>query len=182
MIEIMSNLFFCLWLLFFRGSYQRLGTAVAAFLQYQRICSSFSNGYSSETSEATRNWQDLDIYSMKKFLEDLIGPLTVPSHKRYIEYFSGLLSGDIKLNSLAINLKFIKMESPPCLHHNASLNDSEWRSFIKIFECERCVFISGEHDYFFCNLLKWFFFNQIFWFHFRYLCNANIHQAVCLWN
>ena len=133
----------CIFLLT-RG-YQRLGTAVAAFLQYQRICSSFSNnGYSSETSEATRrNWQDLDIYSMKKFLEDLIGPLTVPSHKRYIEYFSGLLSGDIKLNSLAINLKFIKMESPPCLHHNASLNDSEWRSFIKIFESERCVFISG---------------------------------------
>lgn len=67
-----------------------------------------------------------------------------PSCYRYLEYFIGLLSGEIKMNSLPLYLKFIKMESPPCLHHKISKYDTEWSSFIKIFEGERFVFISGK--------------------------------------
>lgn len=63
---------------------------------------------------------------------------------RYLEYFIGLLSGDIKLNSLPLYLRFIKMESPPCMHHKISYHENEWSSFIKIFEGERFVFISGR--------------------------------------
>lgn len=73
---------------------------------------------------------------------------------RYLEYFIGLLSGDIKINSLPVYLRFIKMESPPCLHHKISHHENEWSSFLKIFEGERFVFISGRlrkldlHKYF----------------------------------
>lgn len=64
---------------------------------------------------------------------------------RYLKYFIGLLSGGIKLNSLPLYLKFIKMESPPCLHHKVSIHESEWSSFIKIFEGDKFIFISGEN-------------------------------------
>lgn len=36
------------------------------------------------------------------------------------------------------------MESPPCLHHKISIHESEWSSFIKIFEGDKFIFISGE--------------------------------------
>jgi hypothetical protein len=63
---------------------------------------------------------------------------------RYLEYFFGLLSGEIKINSLPLYLRFIKMESPPCMHHKISYHENEWSSFIKIFEGEKFVFISGK--------------------------------------
>lgn len=76
---------------------------------------------------------------------------------RYLEYFIGLLSGEIKINSLPLYLKFIKMESPPCMHHMVSKYESEWSSFIKIFEGERFVFISGKAEIIVSRFV--FFFN-----------------------
>lgn len=94
--------------------------------------------------QIVRNWLDLDIFSMRKFLEELVGPLHVPSYKRYIAYFAGLLSGEIKMNSAALHLNYVILESPPCLHYKAvTTADNEWKSFIKIYEGKRCVFISG---------------------------------------
>ena len=153
---------------------------MAAYLQYQKICSTNLAPYSirSNINDPSRSIQDLDEYSMQKFLDDMVGPITEPSYKRYVtssqirhnismgsdekkteflwfffiifrshrylEYFIGLLSGNIKLNSLPLYLRFIKMESPPCMHHKISYHENEWSSFIKIFEGERFVFISGR--------------------------------------
>uniref|UniRef100_A0A336KV22 CSON000681 protein n=1 Tax=Culicoides sonorensis TaxID=179676 RepID=A0A336KV22_CULSO len=97
-------------------------------------------------TQIVRNWLDLDIFSMRKFLEDMVGPLHVPSYKRYIAYFAGLLSGDIKMNSSPLHLNYVILESPPCLHYKAvTTTDNEWRSFIKIYEGKRCVFISDVY-------------------------------------
>ncbi|XP_052869552.1 uncharacterized protein LOC128275179 [Anopheles cruzii] len=137
-----------------REDKHRLGAAIAAYLQYQKICgskiphsggqsmSSLSPGGSSDSGRKTPTWLDLDIYSTQKFLETVAGPLRIPSHKRYIQYFSGLLSGMIKMNSSSLFLKAIRVESPPCLHYRAITVNSEWRSFIKIFEGVRCLFTS----------------------------------------
>lgn len=148
-----------------RESFQRVGTSVAAYLQYQKICSTNLAPYSIRSGD--RNIQDLDEYSMQKFLDDMVGPIRNPAYRRllddssrpgtaswwlikifiscrYLEYFIGLLSGDIKINSLPVYLRFIKMESPPCLHHKISHHENEWSSFLKIFEGERFVFISGR--------------------------------------
>ncbi|XP_035896408.1 tensin-1 isoform X9 [Anopheles stephensi] len=137
-----------------REDKHRLGTAIAAYLQYQKICgsnipqagghskSSLSPGGSTDNGRKTPTWLDLDIFSMQKFLESFANPLRIPSHKRYIQYFSGLLSGVIKLNSSSFFLKAIRVESPPCLHYRAITVNSEWRSFIKIFEGVRCLFTS----------------------------------------
>lgn len=63
---------------------------MAAYLEYQKICGSnfprsksFTSADDQRASNTiTRNWMDLDIYSMNKFLEEVAGPLRVPSHKR----------------------------------------------------------------------------------------------------
>lgn len=129
----------------YRGDRQRLGSAIAAYLEYLDICGSnfpHRNGLSNEDARAqstiARNWLDLDIFSMKKFLEDVIGPLRIPSQRRYLQYFSGLLSGKIKVNSLPLYLRYVTIESPPTWY------EAEWRSFIKIYEGLNCVFTSGE--------------------------------------
>lgn len=87
---------------------------------------------------------------MKKFLEDVIGPLRVPSHKRYLHYFSGLLSGKIKMNSSPLYLRYVSIESPPSwLNYDGGNNQhhqAEWRSFIKVYEGLNCVFTSGVFD------------------------------------
>lgn len=67
----------------FRESFQRVGTSVAAYLQYQKICSSNLAPYSIKSNDHARNIQDLDEYSMQKFLEDNVGPITQPSYRRF---------------------------------------------------------------------------------------------------
>lgn len=52
----------------FRGSKERVGVAVSAYMNYSNICGSRD--------------QALDRYAMRKFLDDKIGPLRVPSHRR----------------------------------------------------------------------------------------------------
>lgn len=173
-VNVVIKRSWCARFVYFRESFQRVGTSVAAYLQYQKICSTNLAPYSiRSSSDPSRNIQDLDEYSMQKFLDDMVGPITEPAFKRlvfihirppavaifyrfllsslrslrnrrYLEYFIGLLSGDIKLNSLPLYLRFIKMESPPCMHHKISYHENEWSSFIKIFEGERFVFISGK--------------------------------------
>lgn len=135
-----------------RSDKQRLGAAIAAYLEYQKICG--SNFPQSNRTKAlpspgggpdgrrTPTWLDLDLYSTQRFLESVTGPLRVPSHKRYIRYFSGLLAGTIKMNASSVFLRAIIVESPPCLHYRAVTVNSEWRSFIKVYEGVRCLFTS----------------------------------------
>nr|XP_029710003.1 uncharacterized protein LOC109623099 isoform X4 [Aedes albopictus] len=141
-----------------REDKQRLGTAIAAYLEYQKICgSNFPQSNRTKALQSpggggapadlsggrrTPTWLDLDIYSTQKFLESITGPLRIPSHKRYIKYFSGLLSGTIKMNAASLFLRAIIVESPPCLHYRSVTVNSEWRSFVKIYEGVRCLFTS----------------------------------------
>lgn len=99
MFSIWFNNVFIIFI-FYRGDKQRLGAAVAAYLEYQKICGSnfprsksFNSADDQRTSNTiSRNWMDLDIYSMNKFLEDITGPLSVPSHKRWVFVISEFLS------------------------------------------------------------------------------------------
>lgn len=142
-----------------------MGTAIAAYLEYLDVCVANCHkrkGISNEDVRASnaiaKNWLDLDIISLKKFLSVSIGPLRIPSNRRYITYFSGLLSGQIKLNAEPIYLKYINVISPPTWlqqHQQqrngatsaasvASSSQGEWNSFVKIYEGLQCVYTSGE--------------------------------------
>lgn len=66
---------------------------------------------------------------------------------RYLTYFSGLLSGNIKLNASPLYLKTVSIESPPSWQNydSISLQNTEWHSFIKIYEGLHCVYTSDIH-------------------------------------
>lgn len=68
-----------------RENFERVGTAVAAYLQYQKICSTNLAPYSirSNVDDSLRNIQDLDEYSMQKFLSDTVGPIAEPTYRRF---------------------------------------------------------------------------------------------------
>jgi tensin len=51
-----------------RGSQERIGVVVAAYMHYSNICGSAD--------------QALDRFAMKRYLDDKIGDLDQPSHKR----------------------------------------------------------------------------------------------------
>lgn len=72
-------------IVYLRESFQRVGTSVAAYLQYNKICSTNLAPYSirSDVNDPSRNIQDLDEYSMQKFLDDMVGPIMEPAYKRY---------------------------------------------------------------------------------------------------
>lgn len=56
---------------------------MTAYLQYQKICSSSIAPYSLRSGGNDRNnIQDLDEYSMQKFLNDVVGPIIEPAYKR----------------------------------------------------------------------------------------------------
>lgn len=63
---------------------------------------------------------------------------------RYLQYFSGLLSGLIKINAAPVFLKYVSIESPPSwlYYDSRSPTSGEWRCFIKVYESLRCVFTS----------------------------------------
>lgn len=134
----------------FRKDNCKLGAAIAAYMEYLKLCgSNFPRENFNEDKNAQnqieRNWLKLDIYSMQKFLDNVVGQIRTPSQKRYIQYFSGLLSGTIKMNSSPVYLKNVILESPPCLHYKAIIPNNEWRSFIRIYEGNQCVFTSDVY-------------------------------------
>uniref|UniRef100_UPI00358ED734 tensin-1-like n=1 Tax=Myxine glutinosa TaxID=7769 RepID=UPI00358ED734 len=70
-----------------------LGSAaivVAAYMYYSAMCASAD--------------QALDRFAMKRFYEDKLAVVIQPSQRRYVDYFHGLLSGTILMNSNPIFL------------------------------------------------------------------------------
>lgn len=67
--------------------------------------------------------------------------------RRYLQYFSGLLSGGIKINAAPVFLKYVSIESPPSwsYYDMRSPSSGEWRCFIKVYESLRCVFTSDVY-------------------------------------
>ncbi|TKR93430.1 hypothetical protein L596_007888 [Steinernema carpocapsae] len=73
-----------------KGGRSRAAIVVAAYMHYTSICSS-------EDSVADR-------FSMQMFSEKFLGSDGQPSHKRYVTYFSNLLSGQTRVNQSPIFL------------------------------------------------------------------------------
>ncbi|KAJ1519994.1 hypothetical protein ONE63_004226 [Megalurothrips usitatus] len=82
-----------------RGSKDRIGVVVAAYMHYSHICGGDD--------------QALDRFAMKRFLQDQVEDVDQPSHRRYVDYFSGLLSGSIKINSAPLYLTHVTVLGAP---------------------------------------------------------------------
>ncbi|XP_023248314.1 tensin-3, partial [Copidosoma floridanum] len=97
-----------------RGSKERLGVAVSAYMNYSSICGSRD--------------QALDRFAMRRFLDDKIGPLGVPSHRRYIEYFSGLLASSLLISQSPLYLTHLTVLGVPMFEPTGC------RAFFKVYE------------------------------------------------
>ncbi|XP_033209428.1 tensin-3 isoform X6 [Belonocnema kinseyi] len=109
-----------------RGSKERLGVAVSAYMNYSSICGTHD--------------QALDRFSMRKFLDDKIGPLKVPSHRRYVEYFSGLLSGSLRISPSPLYLTHLTVLGVPLFEPTGC------RAFLKVYEGLTPVYTSDLYS------------------------------------
>ncbi|XP_024935533.1 tensin isoform X15 [Cephus cinctus] len=109
-----------------RGSKERLGVAVSAYMNYSSICGGRD--------------QALDRFAMRRFLDDKIGPLHVPSHRRYIEYFSGLLSGSLRISPSPLYLTHLTVLGVPLFEPTGC------RAFLKVYEGLTPVYTSDLYS------------------------------------
>jgi hypothetical protein len=110
-----------------RGNKDKLGVIVAAYMHYSSICGSAE--------------QALDRFSMRRFLDDNVGPLALPSNKRYVDYFAGLLSHNIKINAAPLYLTHVTVLGAPCFQRGGC------KAFLKLYEGQTPVYTSGELHY-----------------------------------
>ena len=124
--------------MFYRCGLQRVGVVVAAYCEYTGLCPPHHQD------------QSLDRFSMKRFLNERVGGLQSPSDKRcgpsinsksmhsntnltdiiinrYVEYFAGLLSGTIQVNSSPLFLDHVTVVGIPAFQSNGGC-----RAFFKV--------------------------------------------------
>ncbi|CAL7950467.1 unnamed protein product [Xylocopa violacea] len=109
-----------------RGSKERLGVAVSAYMNYSSICGGRD--------------QALDRFAMRRFLDDKIGSLQVPSHRRYIKYFSGLLSGSLRISQSPLYLTHLTVLGVPLFEPTGC------RAFLKVYEGLKRVYTSDLYS------------------------------------
>uniref|UniRef100_A0A8C9T5W8 Tensin 1 n=1 Tax=Scleropages formosus TaxID=113540 RepID=A0A8C9T5W8_SCLFO len=110
-----------------KGNRGRTGVVVAAYMHYSNISASAD--------------QALDRFAMKRFYEDKVLPVGQPSQKRYIQYFSGLLSGHIKINNKPLFLHHVIMHGIPNFESQGGC-----RPFLKIYQAMQPVYTSGIYN------------------------------------
>ncbi|XP_034077303.1 tensin-1 isoform X13 [Gymnodraco acuticeps] len=110
-----------------KGNRGRTGVVVAAYMHYSNISASAD--------------QALDRFAMKRFYEDKVLPVGQPSQKRYVEYFSGLLSGHIKINNKPLFLHHVILHGIPNFESKGGC-----RPFLKIYQAMQPVYTSGIYN------------------------------------
>ncbi|XP_075789113.1 tensin-1 isoform X4 [Pelodiscus sinensis] len=110
-----------------KGNRGRMGVVVAAYMHYSNISASAD--------------QALDRFAMKRFYEDKVTPVGQPSQKRYVHYFSGLLSGAIKMNNKPLFLHHVIMHGIPNFESKGGC-----RPFLKIYQAMQPVYTSGIYN------------------------------------
>ncbi|KAH9523955.1 Tensin-1 [Bulinus truncatus] len=110
-----------------KGGRSRLASVTAAYLHYSNICASAD--------------QALDRFAIKRFYDEKLGGVTLPSQRRYVRYFSGLLSGAIKINSNPLYLHHILIHGVPNFDTKGGC-----RPFIKVYQGMQPIFTSGVYN------------------------------------
>ncbi|XP_038642486.1 tensin-1-like isoform X2 [Scyliorhinus canicula] len=85
--------------------------------------------------------QALSTLAMRKFCEDKVAPAIQPSQTRYIYYFSGLLSGAIKMNSMPLFLHHVIIPAIPSFEPHGG-----YHPFLKIYQSMQLVYTSGIYS------------------------------------
>ncbi|CAM4659153.1 unnamed protein product [Lepidochelys olivacea] len=132
-----------------KGNKGKTGVIVAAYMHYSKISASAD--------------QALGTLTMRKFCEDKVAASLQPSQKRYIKYFSGLLSGTIKMNSNTLFLHHVLIPAIPsfeasggeCQGAHADSGPgcvptlpraTGYQPFLKIYQSMQLVYTSGIYS------------------------------------
>ncbi|XP_063838727.1 tensin-1 isoform X3 [Ostrinia nubilalis] len=105
------------------GSRERLGVLVAAYMHYSAICGAPEHA--------------LDRYAMRRYLDDRVPVFHLPSNKRYIDTFAGLLAGQIRVNAAPLHLTHVSVAGSLASPATPTI------AFLKIYENFMCVYTSG---------------------------------------
>ncbi|KAM7244617.1 hypothetical protein CapIbe_005225 [Capra ibex] len=112
--------------LYCKGSKGKLGVIVSAYMHYSKISAGAD--------------QALATLTMRKFCEDKVAAELQPSQRRYITYFSGLLSGAIRMNSSPLFLHYVLVPVLPAFEPGAG-----FQPFLKIYQSMQLVYTSGVY-------------------------------------
>ncbi|XP_073939547.1 tensin-2 isoform X6 [Castor canadensis] len=112
--------------LYCKGSKGKLGVIVSAYMHYSKISAGAD--------------QALATLTMRKFCEDKVATELQPSQRRYISYFSGLLSGSIRMNSSPLFLHYVLVPMLPAFEPGTS-----FQPFLKIYQSMQLVYTSGVY-------------------------------------
>ncbi|XP_051865704.1 tensin-2-like isoform X4 [Pristis pectinata] len=110
-----------------KGNKGRTGVIIAAYMHYSKISAGAD--------------QALSTLAMRKFCEDKVAPAIQPSQTRYIYYFSGLLSGAIKMNSMPLFLHHVVIPAIPSFEPHGG-----YHPFLKIYQSMQLVYTSGIYS------------------------------------
>ncbi|XP_068777150.1 tensin-2 isoform X2 [Struthio camelus] len=110
-----------------KGGKGKTGVIVAAYMHYSKISASAD--------------QALGTLTMRKFCEEKVASALQPSQRRYIDYFSGLLSGSIKMNSNTLFLHHVLVPALPGFEPGAG-----YQPFLKIYQSMQLVYTSGVYS------------------------------------
>jgi len=101
---------------------QRVGVVVASYAEFMGLSGVAGVGLTPSSSASTSaSTASLDRFAMGRFLGDRVGALRSPSDQRYVDYFAGLLSGRIRVNSAPLYLHHV---TAPFLRPRPSLSSS----------------------------------------------------------
>ncbi|KFM74955.1 Tensin-1, partial [Stegodyphus mimosarum] len=110
-----------------KGDKGRAGIVIAAYMHYSNICASAD--------------QALDRFAMKQFFEDKLANSMQPSQRRYVNYFTGLLSGAIRMNNNALYLHRLVIHGVPNFDSRGGC-----RPFLKIYQGMQQIYTSGVYS------------------------------------
>ncbi|XP_053621802.1 tensin-1 isoform X1 [Plodia interpunctella] len=105
------------------GNREGLGVLVAAYMHYSAICGAPEHA--------------LDRYAMRRYLDDRVPVFHLPSNKRYIDTFAGLLAGQIRVNAAPLHLTHVSVAGALASPAAPAI------AFLKIYENFVCVHTSG---------------------------------------
>ncbi|XP_044752814.1 tensin-1 isoform X4 [Coccinella septempunctata] len=109
-----------------KGNKDKLGVIVAAYMHYSSICGNAE--------------QALDRFSMRKYLEENIGSISLPSNRRYVDYFAGLLSHNIRINTAPLYLTHVTVLGTPAYEQGGC------KAFLKLYQGQLPVYTSGVYS------------------------------------
>uniref|UniRef100_A0A8C5MNC5 Tensin-2-like n=1 Tax=Leptobrachium leishanense TaxID=445787 RepID=A0A8C5MNC5_9ANUR len=107
-----------------KGNQGKTGVVIASYMHYSKVSASVD--------------QALSTLAMRKFCEDKVSAALHPSQRRYINYFGGLLSGNIKISSDMLSLQCVLLPVIPALQ-----SEGGFCPFLKIYQSMQLVYTSG---------------------------------------